>query len=131
MWRYYFIKFNNKRNYAEVKKKIYDWYTSTFMPLCCSGTGAGRHSYQKLNLWCYSRLYIPHCVWPSPKLYIRWMEMFGHSKRNNMSWWSDFSFRVFGWENLLDFAVPVITCFQLYLLVNRWWKLKLIVLRWN
>ncbi len=49
----------------------------------------------------------------------RWIEMFGHGKRINMPWWGGFDPRVWDVASLIDFAVPVVACLLVWLLVNR------------
>ncbi|CAK0682456.1 TPA: hypothetical protein ACGAFX_004149 [Escherichia coli] len=49
----------------------------------------------------------------------RWIEMFGHCKRINMPWWGGFDPRVWDVASLIDFAVPVVACLLVWLLVNR------------
>ena len=49
----------------------------------------------------------------------RWIEMFGHGKRMNMPWWGGFDPRVWDVASLMDFAVPVVACLLVWLLVNR------------
>ncbi|CAM7439357.1 hypothetical protein ESCOMM011M_23835 [Escherichia coli] len=49
----------------------------------------------------------------------RWIEMFGHGKRMNMPWWGGFDTRAWDVASLMDFAVPVVACLLVWLLVNR------------
>lgn len=49
----------------------------------------------------------------------RWIEMFGHGKRMNMPWWGGFDPRAWDVASLMDFAVPVVACLLVWLLVNR------------
>ena len=49
----------------------------------------------------------------------RWIEMFGHGKRINMPWWGGFDPRAWDVASLMDFAVPVVACLLVWLLVNR------------
>ena len=49
----------------------------------------------------------------------RWIEMFGHGKRMNMPWWGGFDSRAWDVASLMDFAVPVVACLLVWLLVNR------------
>ncbi|EHD3127063.1 MULTISPECIES: hypothetical protein [unclassified Escherichia] len=48
----------------------------------------------------------------------RWIEMFGHGKRMNMPWWGGFDPRAWDVASLMDFAVPVVACLLIWLLVN-------------
>ena len=49
----------------------------------------------------------------------RWIEMFGHGKWINMPWWGGFDPRAWDVASLMDFAVPVVACLLIWLLVNR------------
>ncbi|EOK0633339.1 TPA: hypothetical protein ACH9JM_004450 [Escherichia coli] len=49
----------------------------------------------------------------------RWIEMFGHGKRMNMPWWGGFDPRAWDVASLMDFAVPVVACLLVWLLVYR------------
>ena len=47
-----------------------------------------------------------------------WTEMFGHGKRMDMPWWGGFGPRALDMASLMDFAVPVVECLLVWLLVN-------------
>ncbi|WP_315970770.1 hypothetical protein [Escherichia marmotae] len=49
----------------------------------------------------------------------RWIEMFGHGKRMNMPWWGGFDPRAWDVASLMDFAVPVVACLLVWMLINR------------
>lgn len=48
----------------------------------------------------------------------RWIEMFGHGKRMNMPWWGGFDPRAWDVASLMDFAVPVVACLLVWLLIR-------------
>ncbi|ESA87115.1 hypothetical protein HMPREF1601_03167, partial [Escherichia coli 907779] len=48
----------------------------------------------------------------------RWIEMFGHCKRINMPWWGGFDPRVWDVASLMDFAVPVVACLLIWMLIR-------------
>ncbi|MEY9018480.1 hypothetical protein AB9G87_03920 [Escherichia coli] len=48
----------------------------------------------------------------------RWIEMFGHGKRINMPWWGGFDPRVWDVASLMDFAVPVVACLLIWMLIR-------------
>ena len=45
----------------------------------------------------------------------RWIEQYGKGKRINMPWWGGFNFRVWNIDSLLDFVIPILCCFVLWL----------------
>ncbi len=47
----------------------------------------------------------------------RWIEMFGHGRRMNMPWWGSFDPRAWDMASLMDFAVPVVACLLVWLVV--------------
>ncbi|WP_270370256.1 hypothetical protein [Escherichia coli] len=48
----------------------------------------------------------------------RWIEMFGHGKRINMPWWGGFDPRAWDVASLMDFAVPVVACLLIWMLIR-------------
>ncbi len=48
----------------------------------------------------------------------RWIEKFGKGKRSNMPWWGGFDPRVWDVASLMDFAVPMVACLLVWLLIR-------------
>ena len=38
----------------------------------------------------------------------RWIAKYGQGKRANMPWWGGFDYRVYTWDALLDWIIPVL-----------------------
>lgn len=48
----------------------------------------------------------------------RWIDMFGDGKRMNMPWWGGFDPRAWDVASLMDFAVPVVACLLIWMLIR-------------
>ena len=62
------------------------------------------------------------CVWfiarEHTQAEYRWIARFGNGKRVNMPWWGGFDLRAWDAASLMDFAVPVVACLLVWLLIR-------------